>query len=337
MLGGFILDRKQGRTAMNILADSNVPFFFMVDAWNKNWIVLKLEEAGNLGIQWSLNRNNPLAAQRNLPKTFRFEPVDFLTYQAAFNVIRQGQINGDTWLANLTFPARLTTDITLHDMYVYASAAFRLHIPNTLTVFSPERFVKIDSDGCITSHPMKGTISLKGLDSAEAEKAILADTKETAEHVTIVDLIRNDLGMVSDWVEVPRFRYMTEVDTGGGNRLLQVSSEVAGRLVSGWQSRLGSILDTLLPAGSVTGAPKKRTCELIRSAEKLSAGNERGWYTGVFGCFDGRTLDSAVAIRFVRQDEQGCFYYHSGGGITIYSDPYKEYDELQRKIYAPFA
>ena len=304
----------------------------MVDAWNTRWIVLEIDRADSLGIKWSLTRDSTPGDKSKPPKIFRFEPIDFNTYQAAFNIIRQHQIDGETWLANLTFPVRLITDISLHDMYIHASADYRLHVPNTLTVFSPEQFVRITPEGLIASHPMKGTISLDGINSAEAAEIILADPKETAEHITIVDLIRNDLGMVAHQVEVPRFRYITEVRTGA-NQLLQVSSEVTGRLEKGWQTKLGTIMDTLLPAGSVTGAPKKRTCEIIKKAEGLATSHGRGWYTGIFGSFDGRCLESAVAIRFVRLNKQGQLFYHSGGGITIYSDVYKEYDELKRKIY----
>ena len=86
----------------------------------------------------------------------------------------------------------------------------------------------------------------------------------------------------------------------------------------------------MLPAGSVTGAPKKQTVAIIRESENY----ERGWYTGVFGVFDGKSLDSAVMIRYIEKDS-GKFCYKSGGGITYMSDPEKEYEELISKIYVP--
>jgi len=149
-------------------------------------------------------------------------------------------------------------------------------------------------------------------------------------HVTIVDLIRNDLGMVADRITVPRYRFLTEVKARG-RHLLQLSSEVSGELGADWRNHAGTTLRRLLPAGSVTGAPKKRTGEIIREAE----GYERGWYTGVFGIFDGSSLDSAVMIRFVEKTADGRLVYKSGGGITIYSDMESEYAELKAKIYAP--
>ena len=93
---------------------------------------------------------------------------------------------------------------------------------------------------------------------------------------------------------------------------------------------LGDILFRLLPAGSICGAPKKKTVEIIRKVE----GYERGFYTGVFGYFDGQNLDSAVAIRYIeRQEDQ--LVFKSGGGITFMSDWEKEYDEMQKKVYVP--
>ena len=93
---------------------------------------------------------------------------------------------------------------------------------------------------------------------------------------------------------------------------------------------LGDIFDKLLPAGSITGAPKKKTIEIIKETENY----KRGFYTGVFGVLDGVNLQSAVMIRFIEK-EDGKFFYKSGGGITIYSDPLKEYYEMKDKIYAP--
>jgi para-aminobenzoate synthetase component I len=86
----------------------------------------------------------------------------------------------------------------------------------------------------------------------------------------------------------------------------------------------------LLPAGSVSGAPKPKTLEIIRNVE----GGNRGYYTGVFGVFDGNTLDSGVMIRFIEQ-ENGKLYYRSGGGITTQSVVSSEYQEVIDKVYVP--
>ena len=90
------------------------------------------------------------------------------------------------------------------------------------------------------------------------------------------------------------------------------------------------MLSQILPAGSISGAPKAKTVETIQRAEQ----RQRGYYTGVFGIFDGEQLESAVAIRFISQ-QNGRYYFHSGGGITIQSQAEQEYQELLEKIYVP--
>ena len=85
-----------------------------------------------------------------------------------------------------------------------------------------------------------------------------------------------------------------------------------------------------LPAGSICGAPKKKTLEIISKSETY----KRGYYTGVFGIFDGSELQSAVMIRFIEKNGTE-FLFKSGGGITFYSDPVKEYQELIDKVYVP--
>jgi para-aminobenzoate synthetase component 1 len=103
-----------------------------------------------------------------------------------------------------------------------------------------------------------------------------------------------------------------------------------GKLPNDYAQRIGSILFELLPAGSISGAPKKKTVEVIKAAETY----ERGYYTGVFGYFDGETLDSGVMIRFI-ENINGKLYFKSGGGITTFSNAASEYQELTDKVYVP--
>jgi len=173
---------------------------------------------------------------------------------------------------------------------------------------------------------MKGTIDSSVPD---AKRKILNDLKETAEHHTIVDMIRNDLSMVSTNVKVEKFRFINRVKTFN-KTLLQVSSKITGQLPVDYQAHLGNVLFTLLPAGSICGAPKKKTLEIISKSETY----KRGYYTGVFGIFDGSELQSAVMIRFIEKNGTE-FLFKSGGGITFYSDPVKEYQELIDKVYVP--
>lgn len=233
---------------------------------------------------------------------------------------------GNTYLLNLTFPTLIDLyPDSLLTIFLSSQAPFKLFFKDQFIVFSPERFIKIENNR-IKTYPMKGTI-----DAAipEAKKRILANAKEMAEHTMVVDLLRNDLSIVAKQVGVNRFRYVDKIRTGG-RELLQVSSEISGILRPHWQDRIGDILFALLPAGSISGTPKKKTIEIIKTVEEY----ERGFFSGVFGYFDGHQLDSAVMIRFI--EKRGSqFIYKSGGGITIDSDIDSEYQEMLDKIYIP--
>ena len=173
---------------------------------------------------------------------------------------------------------------------------------------------------------MKGTIDA-GL--PQAKERLLTSKKELAEHFTIVDLIRNDLSMVAKNVKVDRFQYIDHIKTNR-KELFQMSSEISGDLPSNYKENLGNIIFKMLPAGSITGAPKQKTLEIINEAELY----DRGYYTGIFGIFDGSSLDSGVMIRYIEKTEDG-FMYKSGGGITSQSILDEEYQELIDKIYIP--
>lgn len=170
---------------------------------------------------------------------------------------------------------------------------------------------------------MKGTIDAN---IPNAKELILANPKEIAEHATIVDLIRNDLSMVSDNVRVSNYRYYEKIQTQEG-LIGQVSSKIEGTLPENYNDNIGDIIFALLPAGSISGAPKNKTKQIINKAENA----ERGYYTGVAGYFDGTNLDSCVLIRYLQADNT----YRSGGGITSQSDLFKEYQEMINKVYVP--
>lgn len=131
--------------------------------------------------------------------------------------------------------------------------------------FSPEIFIRIHN-GRIYSYPMKGTINAS---TPSADRLLINDPKETAEHATIVDLIRNDLSMVAEQVSVSRYRYIDKLQTNQGS-ILQTSSEIQGVLPDDYLTNLGSIIFQLLPAGSITGAPKKKQCRLSRRLKPMT-------------------------------------------------------------------
>ena len=259
-------------------------------------------------------------------KMFSMNPMAYEVYREKFAVVREGVARGDSFLLNLTVATGLDTNWTLEEIFHRAQSPYRLLVPGRFVCFSPEIFVRMD-EGMISSYPMKGTIDASVPD---AERVILEDYKERSEHNTIVDLIRNDLNRVAERVDVKRFRYIDRLRVSRGE-ILQVSSEVTGRLTGDYYSRLGEIVFGMLPAGSISGAPKPSTLRIITQAER----ERRGFYTGVFGYFDGKKLDSAVMIRYI-EVRDGRYYFRSGGGITINSDCRAEYEEVLAKVYLPF-
>nr|WP_059025773.1 aminodeoxychorismate synthase component I [Gabonibacter massiliensis] len=253
-------------------------------------------------------------------------PIAFEEYERKFREVRKGLLRGDSFLSNLTVATEVETCWSLVEIFHQSHGLYRLCIPENFVCFSPERFVLIE-EGRISSNPMKGTIDAS---VPFAEEVILSDYKERSEHNTIVDLIRNDLNRVSEQVRLERFRYVDRLHTSNGD-ILQVSSEITGRLPEHYETFLGDIVFDLLPAGSISGAPKPATLRIISRAE----GEKRGFYTGVFGLYDGKRLDTAVMIRFIEEKGRKR-YFRSGGGITINSSCRSEYEEVLEKVYLPF-
>jgi len=324
-----VITKQAGQTRMNHLGASGIPFLFLIDFEAKQWMVEPLETIDNKRIAFNFNGKGNAVSNSVLPdnKEVWFEkyPLSYARYLEAFQEVVTQQRNGNSFLTNLTFPTPIATNLSLGEIFQYSSARYKLRVGDSFVVFSPETFVQIH-DNLIASCPMKGTIDAS---LPNAAQRILADEKEKAEHATIVDLIRNDLSRVASQVQVERYRYIERLNTSGKD-LLQVSSRIIGQLPPDYPRRLGDIFAELLPAGSISGAPKQKTLEIIAAAE----GYERGFYTGICGCFDGRNVDSAVMIRFIEKTPEGLLY-KSGGGITVYSDPQKEYQELIDKVYVP--
>jgi len=312
---------------MNEWAGAGIPFLFIIDFEQVKPLIFRLDEIDPRFLLYDINGTGNAQGQRRRANPVKLEryPEAYADYLVKFNLVMNEIAMGNTFLLNLTCSTPVDLNGSLTEIFLMSNARYKLCLIDEFVCFSPEPFVKI-SNGKIRSFPMKGTIDATLTD---AEKIILADIKETAEHYTIVDLIRNDLSMVSQRVRVERFRYFDTINTNQ-KKLLQVSSEICGDLEEGYASSLGDIIFSLLPAGSVSGAPKKKTSEIIASVEGLP----RGYYTGIAGLFDGHDLDSGVMIRFIekRGDRR---YYRSGGGITSFSNPFSEYNEMIDKIYVP--
>jgi para-aminobenzoate synthetase component 1 len=313
---------------MNSNGSLKQPFLFGIDFEVQQGFFCTPEKALKAGIYYDVNgiTNFPVQPFKNTSVVMHKHPVEYSLYEKSYEIVRRNLIAGNSYLTNLTFPTVIDVNLTLPEIFARSKARYRLLFQDQFVVFSPEIFVQI-CDSTIHSFPMKGTIDAS---LPDAGNVILNDPKETAEHNTIVDLIRNDLSMVASGVKVEQFRYIEKIVTHEKS-LLQVSSEISGKLPANYRDELGNIFRKLLPAGSISGAPKKKTLEIIHDAETYS----RGFYTGIFGYFDGSKLDSGVMIRFVK-NENGKLIFFSGGGITANSNCVSEYNELIDKVYVPF-
>lgn len=322
---------EQAIRQMNEYGRLRQPFYFIIDFEKKKPIVLTPEALEKSPFSFSINQKGGvrkgLAPASNNLGSIKTTPISFDKFDSAFNKVQNEIAFGNSFLCNLTFSTPISIETTIQEIFQQTSAKYKVMQQDEWVSFSPEIFVQI-KDNRIFTFPMKGTI-----DAAipNAEQIILDDKKETAEHYTIVDLLRNDLALVSENVVVDQFRYIDRITTSTKN-LLQVSSRISGELSSNWHEQIGTLLDKLLPAGSISGAPKKKTVEIIKAVENHPEG--RDYYTGVAGYYDGQSLDSCVLIRFVYQHENQ-YYYCSGGGITCNSDARKEYQEMLDKIYFP--
>lgn len=320
-----LLSREQVQHTINEFSRKGIPFFVMIRFDATAGYCIPEDDLDTRWIKVAFHSSRAIPGLQPVLTDWQAEPVDKLTYSLRFQRVMSSIQQGDTFLINLTQPAGIHTSHDLEELYKLAVAPYKVWVKNSFVCFSPECFVKID-DGIIRTFPMKGTIDASLENAAER---ILADEKEKAEHATIVDLLRNDLSMVATDVQLNRYRYIDRIRTHTGE-LLQVSSEIQGTLPSDYRERLGDILFALLPAGSVSGAPKARTLEIIREVEEY----DRGFYTGICGYFDGKALDTGVMIRFVEQ-ESNRLIFKSGGGITFRSEMEMEYQELIQKIYVP--
>ncbi|AKF24272.1 aminobenzoate synthetase [Sulfurovum lithotrophicum] len=319
------LNSKDGFSQINQLGQNRTPFLFII-SYDKTKIFAQPLETLESDIFYKLQdwRNYPVK-KRTEAFTFSKIPVDFPIYRNSMEKILEEIRSGNTYLLNLTFRTPIESSFTLKEIFTYARAKFKLYFKDEFICFSPEMFVETEGN-TIATYPMKGTIDA---DIPDAEHRILNDEKEMAEHIMIVDLMRNDLGIIGINVKVEKFRYVDRIKAGK-KELFQVSSKITATLPENWRDDLGTLLSSILPAGSITGTPKKSTVEIISDIENY----ERGFYTGVFGIFDGESLRSGVMIRFIEKENNRLFY-KSGGGITLDSDATSEYEELIDKVYLP--
>ena len=257
---------------------------------------------------------------------------DFQTYEDRFSRLHAHLMKGDCYQGNLTFPvrARWSRD-PLEAFHAFADrqpvrygAYIDLSGPRILSR-SPELFFRVDADGFIETHPMKGTAP-RGETPDEDEKitaAMLDDEKTLAENCMIVDLLRNDISRIAvpGSVHVPK---LFEIETYP--TLHQMVSHVRARLSPG--TTVSEIFSALFPCGSVTGAPKIAAMKILSQLED----GPRGAYCGAIGHIapDGR-MQFNVAIRTLTLFDDGAALFNVGGGVVVDSTAIAEYQEALLK------
>ena len=312
---------------MDELSQQKVPFFFIIDFLMKNVEIFTENEINKNGLLVDFQYFKSFDSKEENFKNIELKsfPESEESYRKGFDFVLENLRLGNSYLTNYTRKTEIETNLSLEEIFYRSEAKYKVLYKDQFVFFSPETFIKI-IDNQINTQPMKGTIDASLENAIEILKN---DKKEKAEHYTVVDLLRNDLSQVADDVKLDHFQRIDFLKTQQKN-LYAMSSDISGRLKPEFQNKIGSIMKTLLPAGSILGAPKPKTLEIILKAENY----DRGFYTGVSGWFDGQNLDSCVMIRFIEK-ENGKLFFKSGGGITHLSKFADEYSEMQNKIYVP--
>jgi anthranilate synthase component 1 len=259
-----------------------------------------------------------------------------LTKEAYCEMVRKTQeyiVNGDIFQAVIS--RRFETEYK--DSLLDAYRVLRTTNPSPYMVFmqkddislistSPETLIRL-KDGKLTTFPIAGSRP-RGKDRHEDEafeQELLADEKELSEHNMLVDLGRNDVGKISEYNSVRVTDYMR---IQRYSRIMHITSEVEGSLKKGKDAF--DAIEAILPAGTLSGAPKIRACEIIEEQEKAP----RGIYGGAIGYIDFTgNMDTCIAIRMAVK-KQDKVYVQAGGGIVADSIPEKEYEESENKAKA---
>ncbi|MFS1663792.1 aminodeoxychorismate synthase component I [Streptococcus sp. zg-JUN1979] len=264
-----------------------------------------------------------------LPKVWQ-ESVSEKAYQEAIEQIHHHIRQGDTYQVNYTMQLSAPLDLDSFAVYnrlvVEQGASYNAYIAHdgfAVVSVSPELF--FDKKGqLLKTRPMKGTTS-RGLSLADdQEKAtwLAQDSKNRSENLMIVDLLRNDMGRISetDSVKVSKLCQLEAYST-----VWQMTSTIESRLSP--ETSLSDIMTALFPCGSITGAPKIETMAIIECLEK----KPRGVYCGTVGiCLPNGDMLFNVAIRTL-QIASGSAFYGVGGGITWDSQWQSEYEETKQK------
>ncbi len=302
----------------------------LCDAWHDVPLATPLEECGSP--REEIGRDALCA--KGIARALSEARLDERLLESALARLAAHELSGDCYLANLTTRVALPGVSSLPGPAAHLARCaakgvrFGAYVVGSdgdgVLLSSPERFVRTTADGHAFTEPIKGTRPSGALPALGEAQALWASLKETAELVLVTDLLRNDLNSVCEpgsvAVRAPFF-----VREAGG--LLQMQSTPFGRLRSG-RREPHEFLPSLLPAGSVSGTPKKRVREILATLEP----EERGYYTGIVGwqAADG-SFDSGVCIRSLCRDGRGVSV-GVGAGITTLSEARAEIREFVWKL-----
>lgn len=318
------------------IPDLCIGIYDTVFAWDhaagKAWLISESLDRQALflaAIQSSAHSGNPSAAAPNRRSISSSLSRD--EYRTAIERIREYIAAGDIFQAN--FAQRFQAPLTVSPWNLYV--ALRAHNPapfacyfeageSTVMSASPERFIRVDALGIAETRPIKGTrprLRTAGEDAGSADE-LVASVKDNAEHVMIVDVLRNDFSRVC----VPGSVLVSELAALESHPTVHhLVSTVKGQLRNECDSI--DLLRASMPGGSITGAPKIRAMEIIAELEPV----RRDVYCGCM-CYltaDG-TMDSSIVIRtFLAKDDR--VYFSAGGGIVADSEPDLEFEETLHK------
>jgi para-aminobenzoate synthetase/4-amino-4-deoxychorismate lyase len=257
--------------------------------------------------------------------------IDFTDYDRALSRIKEEIAEGNTYQVNYTYDCHIQTPLAPLELYEmlrpHQTTPYTAFIENryeSILSFSPELFFELDGT-TIRAKPMKGTAK-RGKDSAEDEtnrQFLQDDAKNRSENVMIVDLLRNDLGKVAIPGSVT-VKNLFEVETH--KTVHQMTSEIVATLKD--QTALWEIFLALFPCGSVTGAPKRSTMQIIDALER----GTRGVYCGAIGFLQPGHATFSVPIRILQRTcNETAYRYRVGSGIVWDSDIRAEWLETQTK------
>lgn len=302
---------KTKKKTQKTLHSNSIQNIFIIEKWDE----LSERELEEWLQQFSRLRPFKLAE--------KFVPmVDEDHYAQMLTHVKSCINQGDFYQLNLTLPFKGKSDQSPLEAFAHyhsrMAGSYHAFIPTTsgsLICLSPELFLKKDHTR-YTTCPIKGTSA----NTPDAIEALLVSTKENAELSMIVDLLRNDLNISADLMSSKLLNHRQLMSLG---HLVHTYSTIEAES----SASLAQILPTLLPGGSISGCPKKRSVEEITSLEPF----KRGYYTGIIGWQQGEFSESAIVIRSFWQDQNGDIFYHAGGGIVADSEIDHEYQEILLK------